>query len=68
MSLRRRRIKQRIERDKQWRASFDALTMSLQQIQDAINAARARGETTCSERFLREAFGARPTPGEPDGL
>lgn len=64
MSVRRRRIQQRIERDRQWRASFDSLTMSLQQIQDAINAARERGETTCSERFLREAFGARPASGE----
>jgi hypothetical protein len=64
MSVRRRRIKERIERDRKWRASFDALTMSLQQIQDAITSAQARGETRCSERFLREAFGAQPALGE----
>lgn len=33
-----------------------AFVLSLQHIQDAIVAARERGETTCTDRFLKEAF------------
>ena len=65
MSVRRRIVRERLERESRQRLQAAEFTMSLQQIQDAITAARARGETTCTERFLREAFTVQPAPETP---
>lgn len=56
MSVRRRAVKERRERRGRMQEQAHALVLSLQQIQDAIVAARERGETTCTDRFLKEAF------------
>ena len=80
MSVRRRRIKDRIERDERYRkgcAEFDA---AMTRISSAIDAALARGETHKSPRFFVEAFGcsefdalllmkndSAPSPEAPEG-
>lgn len=58
MSVRRRRIKERVERYRSWLQGHEALTLSLHGIQAAITAARGRGETEVTDRFLCEAFTA----------
>lgn len=62
MSVRRRRIKERVERNRRWLEGHEALTLSLHGIQQAITAARARGETEVTDRFLQEAFLATRAP------
>lgn len=62
MSVRRRQIKERVERNRRWLEGHEALTLSLHGIQRAITAAMARGETEVTDRFLREAFLATSAP------
>ncbi len=56
MSVRRRRIKDRVARERRLAAASLEFRLSLHKIQDAIDAAIARGETEATEQFFREAF------------
>lgn len=60
MSVRRRQIRDRIQREARLAEGISVFQRPLDQILDAITAARARGETTCTERFLIEAFHEQP--------
>ena len=54
MSVRRRRIKERIERERLFKESAAKFDHSMKCMQHAINAAIARGETKITNRTRRE--------------
>jgi hypothetical protein len=56
MSVRRRRIRDRIRAEAKLAEGRSVFEICLQQIQIAVTRARARGETRCTEQFLIEAF------------
>lgn len=60
MSVRRRRIKARVERDRQWREGMRKSDEFFGRIQIAIDMAKARGDKHVGPRFMREAFGMQP--------
>jgi hypothetical protein len=52
-----------VETLKSQSAEFSAF---FKRVQNAINAAVARGETESSDRFIQEAFGMRPNESSGD--
>lgn len=56
MSVRRRNVRERMEHRTKLLMQAEGFTLCLTQIQDAVAAARQRGEATVTDRFLREAF------------